>query len=500
MTINIDNVISTTAGIVQPSGDRLDFTAMVLSQNPSLPLGMVKTFESASLVSDFFGVSTPETQIANKYFNGFDNSTRKPSKISYSFFSPSDTASVIYGAPLDGVDLTTLQGFSGKLTITDETGAVTTTTINLSGATSFSNAVTIINTKVALAHSNAPVGVYDSVRNAFVFTAQTFGAGTFLTFDNTGVSFFADQIGASVFSGATLVSGADAQNLTGTLDTIILSERNWVSLLTVFEPSDTEKVELSEWANNQNSNYLYIGWGVNPNDYDPSNSTDFASVIAPLEHESTAIIHGNMEHAAFMAGTIASIDTNRDNGWITLAYKSQSGLLPTISSTDNAIALEDKKYNFYGDWASRSQNKKMLMHGAMIGRWSWIDDFLGQIYLRSGFQESGLSLLTQIRRLPYNRESYEKLKSVWIGDVIAPALDIGIISAGVALDLTQKVLIDSLTGHDDSGEIVATTGWFLSIEDPTAAARVARETPIIVFVYTSGQAIHRLHIPVFLAQ
>lgn len=494
MSINVDSIISTVAGIIEPSGDRLDFTGMVVTTNSQVPIGISVKLASLLQVKDYFGNGSDEAFIAEKYFLGFDNSTRKPAKIAFYHHSEVDTAGFVRGGSLD-ITLAELQSYVGTLSVDSDGDASGLVNVDLSGATSFSNAATVIESALNAGLPSSLTVIFNSVLKAFEIISGTVGITS--TMAVTGGTIASNLL---LLIGATTVAGSDPSTLTETLDSLVLIDRNWVGLITVFEPSITDKLEIATWSNSQNDDYLYVAHDTDNTALDPLTVLDFGSQLITASYDGTAAVFGGIEYAAFVVGMIASIDTSRDNGWITLAYKSQSGLLPNVSSTSDAGTLEGKRYNFYGDWASRSQNEKMLMHGAMAGNWAWIDDYLGQIYLRSGFQESGLSLLTQIRRLPYNLESYETLKAVWIGDVINPAIDIGIISAGVSLDTTQKVLIDSLTGIDDSGEIVANAGWFLDVSDPSANDRANRESPTIIFVYTSGQSIHRLHIPVFLAQ
>ena len=497
MTINIGSIISTIAGVIEPSGDRLEFNGLSLTDNSQAPIGLFLSFLTLLEVKNYFGSSSAEADFATIYFNGFDNATRRPAKIHFQQHPLTAKAAYLRGGPLTGMTLAQLQAITGTLTLTSDAETQTTGTIDLSGATSFSNAAALITADLALVFTIDPVCTYDSITGAFVITSTTTGVTSIMSF---GTGTISTDLKLTAATGAVQSIGADIGVLTDTLDSIIVENRNWVGLTTIFEPDLTDKTEIAVWSNAQNDDYLYIAWDTDTTTLNSGSSADFSSTILDAEYDGSTVHYGAIDYAAFMAGTIASIDTGRDNGWITLAYKSQSGLAANISSTTDATTLEAKRCNFYGDWASRTQNEKMLMHGAMAGVWKWIDDFLGQIYLRSGFQESGLSLLKQIRRLPYNLESYETLKSVWLGDVINPAIDIGIIAAGIALDTTQKTLIDSLTGVDDSGEVVSQVGWFLDIDDPSAAERSDRESPIIIFVYTSGQSIHRLHIPVFLAQ
>jgi len=497
MTINVDSIISTVAGVIEPSGDRLDFTGMYLTDTSSMPTLSMMQFSTLEEVSNFYGVGSQEAGAAVNYFLGFDNSTRKPANIKFYRHVGSDATAYVTSGTMKGVSLADLQAVNGDMTITIDAETQTTAAFNLNNATSFSNAATLIEDELNLVFTLTASVTYNPNKQAFIITSPTTGTSSIVGFS---VGSIVDGLKLSALTGATRSMGVNAQTLTETLNEIALTYRNWVSLVSVLDLSLGERLEIAVWMNSHNDDFLYIAHDKDINALNPLNTSDLGSLLIANTYSGTAVVFGDISHSSFMAGMIASIDTGRDNGWITLAYKSQKSLSPTVSDTTEANTLEAKKYNFYGNWASRSQNKNMLMHGAIAGRWDWVDDYLGQIYLRSGFQESSLSLLSQIRRLPYNLESYDILKSVWVGDVINSALDIGIIATGIALDSTQRILIDSLTGVDGSGDIVSSVGWFLDISSPAAAVRVARESPVIVFVYTSGQSIHRLHIPVFLAQ
>ncbi len=512
MSIDVGNIIDTVAGVIEPSGDRLDFGGLVLSNSIKLSIGQFKEFVTEKEVTTFFGVGSTESEIAKKYFLGFDNSTRKPKKLSFqqSYDDVQEAKNYLIGGNqyLTPEDLVLLSG-SIVVSITDASDVVVTKTVALNLTTITPNNLLIWGAlKDALNTAFLPVptvtftGDYaiDGVRPHSLL--PTNGGNNIDNKNLTLTGEIADALGLSEAKGAVWYKGQYAwDNLfVETLGRLVLEHRNWVSLITTFEPQEQNKSLIAEWSNGQNDDYLYLAWCTDYSILDPAVTDDLGSLLQDSESQGTAPIYGDVEYAAFVAGAIASVDTTRPNGWADMAYKSQSGLLPNITDTTDAVTLENKGYNFYGDYASRSQNKNFLMHGVVSGAWRWIDDYIGQIYLRSGFQESALSLMTQIRRLPYNSEGYNVLSSVWVKDVIEPALEVGVIEAGIALDQTQKVVIDSLTGVDGSGEIVSSLGWFLSIEDPTAAARAARETPVIIFIYTSGQSIHRLLIPVFLAQ
>jgi len=498
MTINVDSLISTSAGVVKPSGDGLQFNGLLITENTQLPVAQFLTLNTLLQVQDYFGSSSAEASIAAIYFNSFDNSTKIPNALNFYHHANAARSAFLRGGDMSAVTLVALKAMSGTLTLSVDGTTATTASIVLTAATSFSNAATLITTALATAFpTELPVCTYDSISGGFEISSITTGALSTIT---AATGTLSTDLKLTVATGAVLSQGIAIQTPSETMDAVVLNHRNWVTFFTVFEPDLANKELFASWTNNKNSDYIYVAWDTDTTQLNAATATDLGSVLKALNSDGTAVVYGGVNYAALISGGLAGVDVTRPNGWKDMAYKSQAGLAATITTNIDAATLEAKGINFYGDWASRTQDKNFLMHGMITGDWRWIDDFAGQIYLRSKFQESALSLLTQISRLPYNKANYAKLKTVWNGDVIAPAIEIGVITAGVALDSTQRVLIDNLTGTSGSGDTVATNGFFMSVEDPSAAVRAGRGTPVIIFVYTSGQSIHRLHIPVFNAQ
>lgn len=496
MTINVDKLIDTVPGVIEPAGSGVSFTGLMLTNSTRVAMGAILSLTTRTQVKNYFGSTSTESELAEKYFFGYDNSTIKPATLKFWQFNTTAVAAWLRGGSVAAVTLTALQALSGTLTLTVNNETKTTGSIDLSSATSFSNAATIINTALDTAFTTTMTCTYDSIAKAFLITSGTTGDASTIT-ACTGTLAAGVKLDAA---NATLSQGANEGVFTDSLNAIIALDRNWISFFTSFKPSLDEQLEIADWTNSQNNDYVYIAWDTDTAAINSGSSADLGSLLIALESNGTCLIYGTAEYAAAMSGMVASIDTTRPNGWATLAYKSQSGLAANITLETDSDTLDAKNYNYYGDWASRTQRQNMFQKGVISGEWKWLDDFVGQIYLRDAFQNSALSLLTQINRLPYNEAGYSKLRTVWLGDVINPAIEIGVINAGIALDSTQKVLIDTLAGVDGAGDIVQQTGFYLQITDPDAAVRAARGTPVCLFIYTSGQSIQKLTLPVFNAQ
>jgi uncharacterized protein DUF3383 len=111
----------------------------------SIPIGTVMPFTSAALVADWYGPDSPEAAFAGIYFAGYNGATALPQTLYFVQYATAAVAAYLRGGPIgESVTLTELQAFSGILTIIIDGETVTSADINLSSATSFSNAAALI--------------------------------------------------------------------------------------------------------------------------------------------------------------------------------------------------------------------------------------------------------------------------------------------------------------------------------------------------------------------
>lgn len=131
-------------GVLSAGGNPLALNSVYLTSDPSIPYGAALAFASAVDVSDWFGPSAPETILANVYFAGFINCTVLPGTLYFTQFNTAPIGAYLRGGSVAGMTLTQLQALSGTLAVTINGVLNTSAAINLSGATSFTNAATLI--------------------------------------------------------------------------------------------------------------------------------------------------------------------------------------------------------------------------------------------------------------------------------------------------------------------------------------------------------------------
>jgi hypothetical protein len=274
------------------------------------------------------------------------------------------------------------------------------------------------------------------------------------------------------------------------MDAATAASQNWAAFTTVFEPVTADKTLFSAWANAKDDRYAYVGWDSDPNAKVAGNTTTWGYAITQANDDGSIPVYGDLTHAAFVLSAIASTDFDRTNGRQTLAFKNQSGLLPSVSSQTDAAALIANGYNFYGSYATANQDFTFLYPGSISGQWKWADSYINQIWLNAQLQLAMFTLLQSVGSIPYNAEGYALVDAA-CSDPLNAAVNFGAIRTGVALSASQIAEIRNAVGSDVSGAI-ASTGYYLQIKPATASQRVTRSSPSMTLFYTDGGSIQSL--------
>jgi Protein of unknown function (DUF3383) len=503
MAIPIESIISVNPGVIQPATGSLSLSGVVLTQNTLIPTNAPLPFYSAAAVGSFFGTSSTEYAVAQIYFNGYNNSTIKPSTLWFSPYCASNRAAWLQSGNIDAAyTIAELQAFSGTIIITVNGTTYTSSTINLSGYSTQSAMAAAIQA----AFTTPPFTVtYDSVvTHGFTITNSSSGASSTTTFA-TGT--LASNLLLTQATGATISQGANADTPATAMATLIAGTQNWVSFTTLWEPDLSTKKAFAACNNSQNQRYSYVVWdsdaqavtanstsclGYYVNNLNYDGIIPIAADLATVSAEGTTLATALLNAAAFCMGTIASIDTSRLNGRITLAFKSQSGMYPTIADDTNAQNAINNGYNFYGQYSEVNSDFDFFYPGQISGRWKWIDTYVNQIWLNTNFKSALASLLTQINSIPYNNQGYSLIRLA-LQDPINSALNFGAIRKGVELSKSEIAMVNSAAGVNAAAAIM-NQGYYLQILDPGATARATRNTPIINFWYTDGSAIQMINL------
>ena len=203
-TIPASQFVAVTPSVIGAGGSALQLIELMLTTNTRVPIGTVVSFPSLLTVQQYFGATTNEANSAAVYFLGTTISTATPAALLMTQYPLAAVGAYMRGGNISSLTLTQLQALSGVLTVTIDGTPETSSTINLSSATSFSNASELITNALGLTGPTQAV-VTGSIGALFTATAS----GTALTTSAvTGVIHVGDVITGTGISGTvTIVSG-----------------------------------------------------------------------------------------------------------------------------------------------------------------------------------------------------------------------------------------------------------------------------------------------------
>jgi hypothetical protein len=472
-------------------GSALAMNGLMLSDSNRIPTGSILSFPLAASVASYFGSTSAEAIAAGVYFNGFEGSTVKPAALLMTQYNKVAVSGFLRGGNISGLTLAQLQALTGTVIISVAGTQFTSSTINLSGATSFSNAATIIQ-----AAFTAPTFAvtYDAISGGFLFTTTATGATATIT---AATGTLSAGLLLTIATGAVLSQGAAARTPTEFMAATVASSQNWVSFMTLADPDasgNANKLLFSAWANSTNNRYGYVCWDTDATPKASNNATtSMGQILKGLASSGTLLVSApDYLKAAFACGIAASVDYAATNGKASFKYKSQSGLTADVTDATTAANLTANGYNFYGAFATANQGFVYFSEGSISGKYLWADAYFNEIWLNANFQLSALTYLTSIKSVPYDTNGYAALGTA-LQSPIDQGLNFGLWGMGNVLSSSQIASVNAAAGKAIDMTLAA-NGSYLQIVPATALQRQSRLSPSINFWYIDNGAIHKLTI------
>lgn len=569
-SIPASQLVNVIPSVLAAGGNPLSLNAVFLTNNASIPIGTIKSFSTLGDVEDWFGPTSIEAILAGKYFAGYDNALTLPGTLYFTQYNTSAVAAYLRSGSFEGVALSVINALSGTLVVSIDGEIVTSGTINLAGATSFTNAAALIqagiqvaggifsgqatitdgasgpgNTLTVSAVTSGALHVGDVVVGAGIalgttitaFLTGTGGVGTYtvsgaaqdiepavaITVSSTATVTYSSQLARFIISspttgaastigfaagtistglkftsatGAEISPGAATATPAGKMASVVLLTQNWVTFMTTFEPILADKLLFAQWVQTTNKRYAYVAWdsdvaplaGAAPNSFGAQcEAAEYNGIWVQYE---PATDDGNGRKAAFVCGTVASIDFTATQGRITFAYKGQAGLVVDVVDATTAANLESNGYNFYGAYATANDRFVNLQKGTTPGAYRFFDSYINQVWLNNELQLAFMVLLTSVRSIPYNTQGYNTLRAT-AQDPIQSAKNAGVIQPGVTLSNSQKAQVNTAAGLNIS-DTLQTEGYYFQVLDASPVVRANRLSPPMTLWYTDGGSIHNI--------
>lgn len=488
-TIPISQIAQVIPSVIGAGGAASRLVGVVLTQDTSIPPGQPKTFFLAADADSWFGPSTPETTAADNYFPGIVNGGQLPYSLTYARYALAATPAGSYGANLGSLTLAQLQAFTGTLIVTTS-ALFTSSSINLSTATSFANAAALM----TAAFTTPDFAItYDTARNRFLLLTTATGPSATST-DVSGT--LAANVGLAQSAGAFIqTAGVAADTPSSAMSRLITQTTNWGSFTHAWSATLSDRLLFAQWNSGQNFQYWYLGWDADAADLTPNNAASFGAQVLAAPYQGTTPVYGTVATAAAFMGYAASINYNVTNGRTTLAFRQfTAGTPATVNTLANANALLTNGYTYIGAYANAANQYTIAYNGKTSGSFLWSDTYLDQIYLNRELQRANFEALLAYNSIPYNSDGYAELYQAAL-DVIDAAVTSGIIRAGVTLTNSQAQQINAAAGRQIS-DVVQSRGWYYLIGDPAnvGQARQNRTSPAATLWWTDGGSVQQLNV------
>ena len=480
-SIPASEIVTVLPSVLGAGGTAMALNAVIISDDVKF---VAKEYSNADAVGNDYGTTSDKYKFAQIYFNGFTGSTVKPSALFISKYSAVDSAAKLTGASLRSMSLDQLKAITGAISVTID-GVLATGTVDLSAATSFSNAATLIATALTAAVT------FDTQLQSFVIASGTTGATSSISFA-TGAA--AEALALTELTGAQLDNVTTVDTATTAMKRLTNYTLNLSTIVAETSVALTDDIqkEIATWVSLQNHRYWLVKYGEEPTALIANNTTNFAGWIAENNIADVTCVYGTFEHAALCAGYAASLNFSELNGRTTMDFRSTSTLAPSVTDVDDANALESNGCAYYGAFATANDRFIFLRNSIVSGEFKWVDAYLNQIYFNSQLQLAQITGLIANKSIPYNEVGKSKVRAS-AQDPINEMLNFGGIQTGVALSEQQKSIINNEAGVD-AATIIFNQGYYLMIRDATAQVRAARGSFPIKLWYTDGGSVHSINI------
>ncbi|WAH52616.1 DUF3383 domain-containing protein [Pseudescherichia vulneris] len=484
MAIPLRKDVQINPGVLPAGGSALDLNGLILTDNAYAPVGRAVAFSTKEDVAKYFGSLSAEYGMASIYFSGYDNSTKTPGALLFYRFNLEDAAAWLRSGSMASVTLEQLKAMSGGLTVTVDGTVHNSTPIDLSGATSFAQAADLIESGIG---SSVNV-TFDTTQKAFIITSASSGATSSISYASGTL---AAGLKLTAATGANISQGAEVQSVTDAMQGVLDSSQNWALFTTAFAPDEAQALAFSAWVTGQNYRFGYVPYTMEESALVAGSAETIAfKIIAVNDYANVIPVYGDQGHAAAVLGYAASLDFDRQEGRVTLKFRSLSGLQASVTTSADYDALIANGYNFYGAYTANKFSTTYWADGTVTGDFKWVDSFCFQIWLNASLAQDAIELFKSNRSIPYNAAGKAIIEASF-ADTLNQGITFGGIRTGIDLSSSQISEIQNAVGSDVSPALVA-KGYYLYIADGTPTQRQERTSPSMTLWYCDGGSVQKI--------
>ncbi len=486
MAIPLSVDVTVKPGVLAATGSAIDLNGIIFTDNTVAPVGVAQSFTSLADVGGYYGTASTEYDMARVYFTGYDNASRTPGQLFFWAYPQVSRFAFLRSASLSTMSLADIKSINGSLTITIS-GTPTTSTVDLSTATSFANAATLLDT----AFSVLVDVTYDTNGKAFVFELPV-GSSIDDTIAFATGAIASDLLLTEAKGAVTSLGSAAITDAASNFVALKAQTQNFSTFTTSFEATIDQHVAFSQIVSASASRFAYVGWS-NP-DGTIDNYAFANTVINTYGYGGVLPVYGEHTDAAAVLSYGACLNFELNNGRRSLKFRefSNAGLIPKVTTEALHNQLIADGYTAYGVYSENNVSAKYFSDGTITGDFKWFDAYLGQIWVNANIQGAVINALMSEQYIGYNTAGRIAIETPIIGVMNQFGLWGGF-STGATLTPTQTNTINSVTGVDVSSTL-SNQGYFIYIGPFTPSMRAARTSPVIYIWYVDGGVIQEVYI------
>ena len=350
--------------------------------------------------------------------------------------------------------------------------------------------------------ATAPTVTYDSQSGAFVITSGITGAPSTAAFA-TGT--LAAPLLLTSATGARLSQGAAATTPGAFMNAIVQITTDWVTYITDFDPDggsgNTQKQAFAAWKDAYPNQYAYICWDtdITPTASVPATGS-LGYILANNGDSGTCLIYepSDLNLGAFVCGIAASIDFDATNGRTAFAFRSQAGIVPSVTSGQVAVNLGGNPqvqgsfgngYNYYGAVGAANAGFNWFQRGTVTGPFKWLDSYINQIWWNKNAQLALLNLMSNSKSIPFNTAGANQIEAA-LADQIQAGLNFTMYAPG-DISSSQAAEVNSAAGVNITNTI-ETQGYYLQVLQQSSTVRANRGPWAITFWYLDRGSVQSI--------
>lgn len=490
MSISISQYVKITSGVGGNNNIRArDLILRIFTLSDRVSPDSVLEFSDASGVGDYFGFESEEYSRAVKYFSYISNNIVQPQKISFARDQNSLSKPMLIGQS-GNYQVAELKKLSGAVSGSVSGTVFATESVDLAVVTTLADVADKLQSalrKVTGVSVLTDCTVsFDVVETRFIVEGGT-NEAVVIKFD---ASEMVNQLGLN--SGEAIQGIAEVKSATESIAIADDISNNYGSFLFMRALILDEIVAVAEQNAAKNVMYMYL---ERCQKHDAESYSEALMSIPSVGL--TLVSNPNTDYDDQIPATLlAATNYNARNGVINYMFKQLPNIAPKVNTTIEAQELDRLRVNYYGRTQTAGQYIDFYQRGVLMGGATAAVDMnihANEQWLKDACSTSLMTLLMSLSRIPANETGRAMILSI-LQEPLDQALLNGTISAGKALNVTQKNYITQMTGDNDAWHQVQGCGYWIDAKMESVTTEDGRTEWQCVYtlIYSKDDAIRKI--------